>query len=232
MTTVTRRTTSVFLFEEKPLFRDSFDRALREEPGIALAGVAGELDYARILGTIGRVDVVVVGVDGFSETTHSGLANMRRRWPEVGLVVLLGNQDRLGIRRLSAFCAQMRHGYALLLRDNINGPGDLLHAVNAASEGRVVVDSAVMDALLRADRGPAGIQDRLSDRELQVLDLMAEGFRNKAIASNLLITDKTVERHIQNIYAKIGEPPESIQPRAHAVAIYQEEKRAPAGLRG
>jgi DNA-binding NarL/FixJ family response regulator len=89
-----------------------------------------------------------------------------------------------------------------------------------------------MDALLRADRGPAGIQDRLSDRELQVLDLMAEGFRNKAIASNLLITDKTVERHIQNIYAKIGEPPESIQPRAHAVAIYQEEKRAPAGLRG
>jgi len=121
----------------------------------------------------------------------------------------------------------------LLILDDwgLAGLDDLAHAVKAANEGRVVVDSAVMEALLHAGSRENTAYQRLSVREIEVLDLMAEGFRNKAIAASLNITDKTVERHIQSIYAKIGDPPDSIQPRAHAIAVYRQSGAPQAAAR-
>jgi DNA-binding NarL/FixJ family response regulator len=140
-------------------------------------------------------------------------------------VVLVNGVHRPDIRELALLTSALRRGYALLVKDNISSLDDLAHVVVAASEGGAVADSAIMNALLRLNSGTATSYHRLSTREVEVLDLRASGYRNKAIATSLRITDETVERHIQSIYAKIGDPPASIQPRAHAVAIYQESTK-------
>jgi len=189
------------------------------------------LDPGLLLSFAKTADVVVVGIKDFDAPTTAFLSQIREKWTSTGIVVLMERQSPAGMKALAAFTAGVRQGYALLIKENIAGLDDLAHAVKAANEGRVVVDSAVMEALLHAGSRENTAYQRLSVREIEVLDLMAEGFRNKAIAASLNITDKTVERHIQSIYAKIGDPPDSIQPRAHAIAVYRQSGAPQAAAR-
>jgi DNA-binding NarL/FixJ family response regulator len=84
-------------------------------------------------------------------------------------------------------------------------PGrELVRAVRAVASGGTVVDPVALTNLLAARGNPSGRPERLSERELDVLRLLAEGLHNKEVAGRLHISRRTVDRHCDNIYAKLG----------------------------
>ena len=222
---------TVVVCEERPLFRESFDRALRADGRFDVVGVSHNRDVAALRQSFRSADVVIVGAERLGRSDVADLAVLRSSWPRVGLVILVSDQSEGAVRPLAELTSMARSGYALLLEESIAGFEELAQAVVTAGEGRVMIDAVLLEVLLRVRAVPSK-EERLSSREVDVLHLMAAGFRNKAIAASLHITGKTVDRHIQSIYAKVGEPPESIQPRAHAIAYYRQTGGTSAGNAG
>jgi DNA-binding NarL/FixJ family response regulator len=94
-------------------------------------------------------------------------------------------------------------GVGYLLKDRILDAGALIDGLRRLSDGQCVVDPTIVSRLLGRQRrdDPLG---RLTERETEVLALVAEGMSNAAIARRLVITDRTVEAHTASIFAKLG----------------------------
>ena len=97
-------------------------------------------------------------------------------------------------------------GAGYLLKDRVGDIDDLATAIRKVADGGLVIDPTVVAQLLARSRRHNPI-DALTDREHQVLGLMAEGRSNQAIATALFVTDKTVEAHVRGIFTKLNLPP-------------------------
>ena len=94
-------------------------------------------------------------------------------------------------------------GVGYLLKDRVADPAEFVDAVRRVAAGGTAMDPEVV-AQLVARRGPASPLAELTPREREVLELMAEGRSNAAIAETLVVTDGAVEKHISNIFGKLG----------------------------
>ena len=96
-------------------------------------------------------------------------------------------------------------GVAYLLKDRVGDLDELLRALREVTTGGSVIDPVVVEGLLnRQQSGPDHLLDTLTDRERDVLEVMAEGRSNAAIAETLFISNSSVEKHINSIFAKLG----------------------------
>jgi DNA-binding NarL/FixJ family response regulator len=134
--------------------------------------------------------------------THEGLIAARAikdRHPRVGVLVLSQYVD-------SEYPALLLDGspagLGYLLKDAVTDPSQLIDAIRRVAAGGSVVDPAIVAALLGRRRQPNPL-DRLTDRERDVLALMAEGRSNRAIATRLQLTPRTVESHVRAILIKL-----------------------------
>jgi DNA-binding NarL/FixJ family response regulator len=182
-------------------------RLLDAVPGIEVVGEAA--DGERAVAAVSELgpDVVVMdldmpGVDGVAATQR-----ILREAPGVRVLVLTMHADSARVRE--ALRAGAR-GYVVK-----DAPADdILRAIEAVHADQAILDPAVTDALLLAARGsgrPAFPQ--LTERELDVLERMASGAGNEAIAARLGISVKTVQNHVSNVLLKLG-----VATRAAAVA--------------
>ena len=123
---------------------------------------------------------------------------IRARWPHVGILVL---SQYVQARYAVELLAQGTDGVGYLLKDRVSDLDELPTSVRRVGEGGSVLDPAVVAQLVGQRRkGNTPLED-LTERELEVLALMAEGRSNKAIAERLFITEHTVEKHVKNIFA-------------------------------
>lgn len=97
-----------------------------------------------------------------------------------------------------------RVGY--LLKDRVSDVADLAESVRRVAEGGSVLDPSVVAQLVGRPRRGQNPLEELTEREREVLSLMAEGRSNRAIADRLFITEHTVEKHVQNIFSKLEIP--------------------------
>ena len=125
---------------------------------------------------------------------------IRDRHPGVGVLVLSHHLDsEYAVRLLDE--APGRAGY--LLKDRVADVALVVDALRRLVEGECVVDPTIVSRLM-ARRRAAGPLDELTDREREVLTLIAEGHSNKAICDALFLSPKTVEGHIRQIFMKVG----------------------------
>jgi DNA-binding NarL/FixJ family response regulator len=111
-------------------------------------------------------------------------------------------------------------GVGYLLKDHVADLEMLLDAVNRVGQGASVIDPAVVAELARGHGRRAALAE-LTEREREVLGLMAEGRSNAAIAERLTVTEKTVEAHVASIFSKLGlEPAHADHRRVLAVLAY------------
>ena len=148
-------------------------------------------------------DVAVVDVRMPPTHTTEGIVAARR---------ILADHPGTGVLVLSQY---IEPGYALtlleerpdgvgyLLKERISDPAILVDALDRITDGESVLDSTIVKTLMDRQRR-TGPLDGLSDREREVLALVAEGLTNSAIAARLVITERTVESHITRILAKLG----------------------------
>jgi DNA-binding NarL/FixJ family response regulator len=127
---------------------------------------------------------------------------IRRRHPDMGLV-LLSQHVEVGVATQLLAEAPQRLGY--LLKDRVTDPADFAGSLRRVAGGGTALDPQVVSGLL-TDPGEDGPLRSLSPREREVLELVAEGRSNKAIAERLVITQAAVQKHVSAIFNKLGLP--------------------------
>ena len=186
----------VVIADDHAVVRAGLAQLLTTFADVELVGAAANGDEAVSLSAERDPDVVLMDLempvlDGIEATRR-----IRAAQPEVAVVVFTSFSDRERI--LSALDAGAA-GY--LLKDA--EPDALAHAIRAAARGEAPLDPKAARALLSARRASVPT-DELSDREREVLAMVAEGLPNKLIAQQLGISEKTVKAHLTSVYRQIG----------------------------
>lgn len=186
----------VVIADDHAVVRAGLAQLLATFADVELVGTASNGEEAVSLSAERTADVVLMDlempvVDGIEATRQ-----IRAAQPEVAVVVLTSFSDRERI--LSALDAGAA-GY--LLKDA--EPDAIERAIQAAARGEAPLDPKAARALLSARRAPDPA-DALSDREREVLAMVAEGLPNKLIAQHLGISEKTVKAHLTSVYRQIG----------------------------
>lgn len=167
---------------------------------VATAGDAGELLAAL---ERARPDIVIADVRMPPTHTDEGIRAalaIRERWPGIAILVLSQYvEERYATDLLSANTS----GVGYLLKDRVADVAEFLDALRRVAGGGTALDPEVVAQLLVRRRGHDPLAG-LTQRELDVLALMAEGRSNTEIATSLVITDSAVSKHITSIFAKLG----------------------------
>jgi DNA-binding NarL/FixJ family response regulator len=197
----------VVLAEDLALLRDGLIRLLNAHGFEVVEAVDNGPSLLRAL-TTHRPDVAVVDVRLPPTFTDEGLrAAIEARAQIPGLPVLVLSQyvEQLYAREL---LSDRRGGVGYLLKDRVANVGQFVDGVRRVAAGGTAMDPEVVAALLARNAGNEPIRT-LTPREHAVLALMAEGRSNAAIAERLVITEKAVAKHTNNIFAKLGLQPSS-----------------------
>jgi DNA-binding NarL/FixJ family response regulator len=191
----------VVLAEDHALLRDGLIRLLEAHGFEIAAAVDDEPSLAEAL-TVPELDVAVLDVRLPPTHTDEGLraaVEVRRRRPGFPVIVLSQYVERLYAREL---LASGEGGIGYLLKDRVGNAAEFVEAVHRVAAGGTVLDPQVVSAVM-ARQAPV---ERLTAREREVLALMAEGRSNAAIASTLVVTEKAVAKHTNNIFTKLDLP--------------------------
>jgi DNA-binding NarL/FixJ family response regulator len=207
----------VVIAEDHVLLADGLARLLAAYQHEVVATVdtgPGLVDAARLH----RPDVVVADIRLPPTFTDEGLraAVQVRRGTGTPVLVLSQYVE-------TAYASELLTtggGTGYLVKDRISRPRDFVDALATVAAGGTVLDPEAVTQMFARDRTRQALSS-LTDRERQVLHQMAEGQSNGAIARALVVTDATVEKHINNIFAKLGLPPsDTDHRRVRAVLTY------------
>ena len=194
----------IVIADDTALLRQGLARLLAEA-GIDVCGEASDADELLRLVAEERPEVAVVDIRMPPTHTDEGLVaavEIRDRHPQTGVLVLSQYVDADYALRLMGGDAR-RCGY--VLKDRVTDAAELVGALERVDAGEVVVDSELVDGLLTRRRDPDPLEE-LTDREREVLRLMAEGLTDRGIAQRLWVTPKTVETHVRHILRKLDIP--------------------------
>lgn len=219
----TERAVRVFIAEEQPLFLEGYQSMLGPSRGIEVAGMSLSTDSDTLVAAASSLnpDVMFIGTRSLTTALVANLRELRRHAPNTGLVLLSFAYDARAVGVLREFSKHTVAGCAYLLKRTVNTVEQLAEVILAVAEGRIIIDHSVLDELNTITDPRVEQLKPLSRREMEVLGWMARGYRNKPIAQILHVELKTVERHINNIYAKLGDCADAKHPRVEAIAMFQ-----------
>ena len=187
--------------EEQALLREGRARLFSDAGHEVVA--AGD-DAVRLRGAVSEhvPDLAVVDVRMPPTHTNEGLQGahwIRESYPDVSVLLLSQHVETAGAVDLVS-----QGGFGYLLKDRVLNVDEFMEAAERVAGGGSALDPKVVAALVGG--GPDGPLADLSERELEVLSLMAEGLTNRAIAERLVLTERTVESHVRSVLAKLDLP--------------------------
>ncbi len=192
----------IVIAEDLALLRDGIERLLRDH---GMEVVASVEDGGALVAAVEaeRPDVAVVDVrlpPTFRDEGLRAALEARRRVPGTAVLVVSQYVEQTYAVEL---LADGGGGVGYLLKERIADPADFVDAVRRVAAGGTALDPEVVSQLV-ARRGPRSPVGELTPREREVLELMAEGRSNGAIAATLVVTEGAVEKHVSNIFGKLG----------------------------
>lgn len=207
----------VVIADEEVLFAQGLAMLLAEA-GCDVAGIAGTAPELRRLITVHHPDVALVDIRMPPTHTDEGLVaarEIRAAHPEVGVLVLSHHvESRYAMRLLQ----DNPEACGYLLKERVSDVAVLVDALRRVHDRECVLDPTIVTRLLRRSAAREPVSE-LSDRERDVLALMAEGRSNRAIAEVLFLSNKTVETHVSHIFTKLGLHVESPDDNRRVLAV-------------
>jgi len=192
----------VAIADDAVLLREGVARLLTDA-GFDVVATYGDAESLLMDLETGSVDVCVLDIKMPPTFTDEGLraaAAIRARWPRVGVLVL-SQYAELGLAiRLLADGAE---GLGYLLKDRVADVEEFVAAVRRVGEGGSALDPTVVSQMLSRRQADEDL-GRLTPREHLVLEAMAQGLANRAIADRLHVSVRAVEKHVTNIFDKLG----------------------------
>ncbi|MFK7821220.1 MAG: response regulator [Planctomycetaceae bacterium] len=200
----TQATIRIFIVEDHPIVRDGYELLLASEDGIELCGFASKEQDA--LDGMRRTKPDVAIIDLQLDNGGSGLElieQVKNEIPSVRMLVVSASDESLFAERAIAAGAL---GYL----SKTSGSQSLVEAIRQVSQGEIVLSPESSNRVLKARLGhnkkSVGDVSSLTNREIQIFRLLGEGDRSAVIAEKLLISQRTVERHCENIKQKLNLP--------------------------
>jgi DNA-binding NarL/FixJ family response regulator len=192
----------VMIADDAVLFREGLGRVL-EAGGIQVAGQVGDAERLLALVRADPPDAVVVDIRMPPTHTREGLdaaQRIRAEHPQVGVLVLSQYVEPHHAMQLLEDGAS---GVGYLLKDRVADVAEVVDAVRRIAGGGSVIDPEVVAQLFGRRRRIRNPIQELSEREREVLALMAEGRSNQAICDRLFLSPKTVEGHVRSIFTRL-----------------------------
>ena len=218
--------TRLVVAEDSYLIREGLRVLIEELDDVELVGMAGSLPDLLAAVDEHEPDLVLTDIrmppTGFDEGIRAA-EQLADSHPHIGLVVLSQYVEPEFALRLFDGGARSR---AYLLKERVGDADQVLDAITTVAGGGTVLDPAVVDALIEGRRQKSSsLLSRLSPRELEVLGLMAQGRSNAAIAAELVLSERAVEKHITAILTKLDLSPDDaeVHRRVRAVLVYLSE---------
>ena len=196
----------VVIAEDAVLLREGLRRVLSDS-GLEVVGVAGNATELLAAVESLRPDVVLADIRMPPTQTTEGLQaalQIRRQWPGTSVVVV---SQHVETQHLFELLADDPRGVGYVLKERVANIGQFADAIRRVAAGESVIDPDVVSRLVARPRRGSSPVDTLTEREREVLALMAEGRSNQAIAVELWMSRKTVETHVGNIFTKLGLAP-------------------------
>ena len=215
----------VVVAEDSLLVREGIARLLEAQPDVEVVALCADHDELLAAVDDTKPDVVLTDIRMPPTGTDEGIRaakTLRTTHPEVGVVVLSQYAE-------PAYALDLldggSEGRAYLLKERVSEPEQLVAALHEVAAGRSVVDPKVVEALVNGrSRGGESPLEFLTPREREVLDQIAQGKNNAAVASSLFLSERAVEKHINSLFSKIGltDTPD-VNRRVKAVLLYLAE---------
>jgi DNA-binding NarL/FixJ family response regulator len=218
----------VAVADDSYLVREALTHVLDAASGVEVIAACHDLATLQQVIEADRPDVVVTDIRMPPSDTDEGLriaAELRHSHPGMGVVVLSQYSDpQYGLALLDGGS----DGRAYLLKERIRHRGQLVAAIETVAQGGSMIDAKVVEGLIdarrRAERSP--LTD-LTQRELEILAYVARGHSNQAIADELVLTKRAVEKHINAIFLKLNlTEAQDVSRRVKAALIYLAEMPA------
>ena len=188
----------VVIVEDQALLREGLAR-LFADGGHQVVGTLGTAEQLHQAVDAQRPDLVVLDIrmpPTFTDEGARAAREIKARHPQLGVLVLSQHVETAHVVTLATL-----GGFGYLLKDRVLEVGDFLAAAERVAAGGSALDPKVVASLITPVNG--GPLARLSERERDVLDLMAQGLTNAAIAMRLTLSERTVEAHVRHILTKL-----------------------------
>jgi DNA-binding NarL/FixJ family response regulator len=209
----------IVIAEDAAVIRAGLAEILTDR-GHEIVAAVGDAEALKAAVAAHQPDVAIVDVRMPPSHTDEGLRAaiaIRRDHPAVGILVF---SQYIETRYAADLLATRSGGVGYLLKDRVANVAEFTDAITRIAAGGTALDPEVVRGLLNASRHTSAL-GTLTARERDVLALMAEGRSNSAIADHIAVSERAVEKHISNIFAKLGLPPsDSDHRRVLAVLAY------------
>ncbi|QSF59404.1 response regulator transcription factor [Nocardioides sp. zg-1228] len=215
----------VVLAEDGDLLRAGVLALLEGHDDIEVVAAATSLPELLAAVDEHRPDVVLTDIRMPPDLTDEGIraaGELRRTHPGVGVVALTQYSD---VEYALDLVREGSDGRGYLLKERVADVDELVTALRTVAAGGSVIDQLVVDSLVAGGaRRADSVLDRLTPRELEVLGMVARGMTNAAIADQLAVTDRAVEKHVGSILTKLDLPADApVHRRVAATLVFLSE---------
>lgn len=191
----------VCVADDSEFMRVAYKRILETQDHIEVVGMAadGELAVQQAIDLVPNVSILDVRMPKMNGIEAA--QRIKAALPGTGVVIISNYDDTEYIVEL---LKDGPEGKAYLLKTSVDDIDELIRAVEAVAAGRTVLDPLIVQRLANLHSMQSGSPlSQLTEREREVLSLMAAGYTNAAIAEKLVVEERTVENHTNSIYAKL-----------------------------
>ena len=197
----------VYLVEDYAILRESLCARLEVEPGVEVVGEAGDAEHALTELKSLQVDVVLMDIELPGMSGIEATRRLKETGQEVSVVMLTSFQDDYVGQAIEAGAS----GYIL----KSSTSQQLLQAIMVAHQGQASLDPSLTRSMFKemAQLRATHTESLLTDRQLKILRLVASGIRYKEIATDLFISETTVNREMRDIFNRLG-----VNDAAHAIS--------------
>lgn len=217
--------TRIYIIEEQETYQQMYRSVFSPDCEFQLLGISSEGPLEKVPRALiaSQPDILVVGLKKLTAAVLADIESVRLEHPRLGVVLLMAvisSEDFVPLRRI---LQNGKAGMALYLKPSLDSMRQLHSMLLAVGHGQVILDPAIASTLFIEKAESAFLKD-LTDRELEIVGLLARGYTNYAISVALYIDVKTVAHHLNSIYSKLKESTDfnDKHPRVNVARLYLE----------